>query len=208
MWNASKVRGASDQTTTPLIVESVSSVQNGSQPLPGFQLTPDFLSTAEEEKLLALIAGWNLKRIQMRGGFLRRRMLCFGTDFGPNFIRLCDAPPIPRALGRLRERCASLGGYRAASITQAIVQMYPAGAGLGWHRDAPELGPVVIGVSLGSSATLKFALQRSSRDGIVDIAVPARSVYVMTGEARYQWLHSLASVTCTRISITFRAASI
>jgi DNA oxidative demethylase len=186
----------------------VNSAQDGSQPLVGFQLTPDFLSAAEEESLLALVAGWKLKRIQMRGGFLRRQMLCFGADFGANFIRLHDAPPIPRGLRRLRERCAALGGYRPALLTQAIVQRYPAGAGIGWHRDAQELGPVVIGVSLGSDATLKFALERSSRAGVMDIALPARSAYVMAGEARYRWLHCLASVTQTRISITFRAASI
>jgi len=178
-----------------------------SKPLEGFHLTPDFLSSREEENLLKLIAGWSLKRISMRGGFLRRRILCFGTDFGPNFIRLRDAPPIPRSLAGLRERCAALGNYRTAALTQAIVQMYPAGAGIGWHRDAPELGPVVIGVSLGSSALLRFAPQRDSPE-VVNFAVPARSVYVMTGEARYQWLHSLAAVKSARVSITFRAASI
>ena len=51
----------------------------------------------------------------------------------------------------------------------------------------------------------------------VSVFVPARSLWVITGEARYQWQHSIASrltdviegekrVRSRRVSITFRTA--
>jgi DNA oxidative demethylase len=175
--------------------------------IPGFQLIPDFLSTAEEERLLYAMAEWAFARIPMRGGYLRRELLCFGVDFGANFVTLRAAASLPRALQPLRARCAATAGYAPAELNQAIVQRYTPGAGLGWHRDDPRLGPVVIGVSLGSEAMLKFAETRSRpRPATVRLRVPARSLYVMEGDAREQWFHALAAVRQLRISITFRAA--
>jgi alkylated DNA repair dioxygenase AlkB len=173
----------------------------------GFRLIPELLTVEDERELSEVISGWELRRIPMRGGYLRRQMLCFGVDFGPNFMTLREGAPLPSELCALRERCAASSGYQSTDLTQAIVQHYPPGATIGWHRDDLQLGPIVIGVSLRSAATLRFSRERTSKGrGAVAIPIPPRSVYMMQGEARYDWFHSLAPVRQHRVSVTFRAA--
>jgi hypothetical protein len=176
---------------------------------PGFTLQEEILTPSEEASLIELVHGYQLPRVPMRGGYLRRRLLCFGIDFGPGFMTLREAPPIPAEFASIRETAARFVGLPPERLTQAIVQLYPPGASIGWHCDDDALGSVVIGISLQGNAKLRFALSRTaSRDEVVDVAVPPRSIYVMRDAARYRWLHSVAPVKDSRISITFRNASI
>ena len=50
----------------------------------------------------------------------------------------------------LRDRCGELAGFAGEELVEALVQRYPAGATIGWHRDAPAFG-IVVGVSLRSA---------------------------------------------------------
>lgn len=153
------------------------------------------------------MAEWGFARIRMRGGYLRRELLCFGVDFGANFATLRAAASLPRALHKLRARSATAAGYAPAELNQAIVQRYTRGAGLGWHRDDRRLGPIVIGISLGSEAILKFGEPGSRpRQAVVRMRIPPRSLYIMEGEVREHWFHAVVPVRQLRISVTFRAA--
>jgi len=49
----------------------------------------------------------------------------------------------------LRERCAALVERDPEDLVQILLSRYPAGAGIGWHRDAPMFGSKIAGVSLG-----------------------------------------------------------
>jgi len=63
----------------------------------------------------------------------------------------------------------------------------------------------VVGISLGGPATMRF---RRRIDGGFDRAsagLAPRSIYHLSGEARYQWEHSIAEMAVTRWSITFRS---
>lgn len=167
--------------------------------LPGFTVHDDFLSGAEAAALILICAELDLRRVPMRGRLLRRSMLSFGMEFGPNFTTLRQAAPIPPELESLRARCSDLARLR---LRQAIVQKYPAGASVGWHMDAEVLGPVVVGVSLKAACEMRFR-----NEGGVEhpIELPPRSAYLMAGESRHEWLHRLRPVQQERISITFRA---
>lgn len=181
----------------------------GLRAIPGFALTTNFLTREAELALLALIRRYGIPRVPMRGRFLRRRMLCFGLDFGPNFLTLRPAPPLPQGLHRLRRRCAGFAGVNSRALTQAIVQVFPPGASLGWHVDAEELGPIVIGVSLGGNATLRFAHPKFGLGNLRrQVSLPPRSAYILSGKARLEWFHALAPVREERISITFRAPTV
>jgi hypothetical protein len=172
--------------------------------LPGFQLHLDVVTESEESALIDACDGYNLVHVAMRGRRLLRRLRCFGKEFGPNFHSLREAAPIPNELYSLRRRTSELVGYDSRALTQAIVQAYPVGSSVGWHLDAPQLGPVVIGVSLAGEALLRFRSLDAGREG-VSVSLPPRSAYVLRDEARSRWLHSLSPARQFRLSITFRA---
>ena len=89
---------------------------------------------------------------------------------------------------------------------QALLIRYDPGAGIGWHKDRPVFEHVV-GLSLGSEATMRFR-QRTSK-GFERISVPLapRSIYHLTGEVRHDWEHSIAPIDQVRWSVTFRSLS-
>ena len=81
---------------------------------------------------------------------------------------------------------------------------YPAGAGIGSHRDAPMFGPQVVGVSLRAPSVMRF---RRSVGGVRyghDVTLEPRSAYVLGGKARSAWKHEIPPTKDLRYSITFR----
>lgn len=78
---------------------------------------------------------------------------------------------------------------------------------LAFHIDNPKLfDDVIVGVSLSASCTFSFA-PATAEGKIVDVLLPPRSVYVMTGAARYDFRHGLRRDSlkgARRISLTFR----
>jgi alkylated DNA repair dioxygenase AlkB len=67
---------------------------------------------------------------------------------------------------------------------------------------------VVVGLSLGAAATLRLRQRRS--DGKFErqaVPLTPRGAYVLDGEVRHDWEHSIAAVEETRWSITFRSLS-
>ena len=103
----------------------------------------------------------------------------------------------------LAGRLAPLGGLTPDRIAMALVSRYPVGAGIGWHRDRPSYGPVVLGLSLGAPCRLRL---RRARE-VHDVELPPRSLYVLAGEARSAWEHSIPPVTAERWSVTLRTLS-
>lgn len=106
----------------------------------------------------------------------------------------------------LKAVAAEFAGVRNENIVQVSLIQYEIGAGIGWHKDRPELD-AVIGISLGSEVTMRF--RRRSKAGFerASVALPPRSIYLLDGEVRYEWEHSIAPVTTPRWSITFRGLS-
>ena len=70
----------------------------------------------------------------------------------------CDADPaapIRAELEWLRDRCARLMGREPGELADLLVARYPPGAGIGWHRDAPQFGEV-SGVSLLAACRMRL----------------------------------------------------
>ncbi|HEV2798669.1 MAG TPA: alpha-ketoglutarate-dependent dioxygenase AlkB, partial [Nocardioides sp.] len=112
--------------------------------------------------------------------------------------------PIPLELEPLRHRAAGLAEVEAVTLVEALVTHYPPDAGIGWHRDATAFGPVVVGVSLGSDAVMRFQRRSGGERRVFEQLLPRRSAYVLAGAARSTWQHSLPPVADERWSITFR----
>ena len=68
-----------------------------------------------------------------------------------------------------------------------------------------QCSQVVAGVSLMSTATMRFRrFPPAKRAPVYTLDLAARSAYVMRGDARWKWQHSIAATPALRYSITFR----
>ena len=176
----------------------------------GFRLELDYVTAEEERHLIECIdAGpWQAdfrRRIQQYGlGYSgdRRKPPAWVRDFPPWLLPLARRVTQDAPLSRLAENC--------------VINEYIPPLGIAPHKDYPAFGPTVACVSLGSDIVLDL-IHPEGRVR-VPVLVPARSFWVMTGEARSEWLHGIAPRFRDmvrgelrrrerRVSITFRTAA-
>ncbi len=140
----------------------------------------------------------------MRGQTARRTVRHFGLGYDYESGELVPAEPLPEPMLWLRDRCAALMERDAGDLVQVLVSRYPAGAGIGWHRDAPLFGPQVVGVSLLAPCRLRFQRRTAEIRRVHELQLAPRSAYVLAGPARWSWQHSIPAVAELRYSVTFR----
>src|SRR2546426_5484835 len=112
-------------------------------PPSGFLYYPETVSPAEESSLVEHVRAITFSPVKMRGQVARRRTAHFGWLYGYESWRIEPGPPIPELLLPLRARAAALSGVAPEDLVEVLVTEYPAGAGLGWDRDAPMFGGVI-----------------------------------------------------------------
>lgn len=174
--------------------------------IPGLVYQPEFLSPAEEQALIALIQTLPLHAAKYKQYFARRRVASFGGSYDFDTNQLLPARALDERLIPLRDRVAAWQGVPADSLVHALVAEYAPGTPLGWHRDVPDFERI-IGISLGSEATLRFRpypYEPGLLRQVVELAVQPRSIYVMQGEARWGWQHCVEETPGLRWSVTFR----
>lgn len=171
---------------------------------PGLSYRPDVLSPAEESELVARLEALPFHEVRMHGVAARRTVVHFGWDYGYESWTIQPADPVPPFLETVRSRVASLARVAPEALAQALIARYPAGAGIGWRRDAPMFGPTVAGVSLLSECVLRFRPSGRGRRPLFRLPLSRRSAYVLGGDARSQWQHSIPPVDSLRYSISFR----
>ena len=170
----------------------------------GLAYVEDFVSAAEEREALAVLEALDFREVAMRGQTARRTVRHFGLDYAYETGELVPAEPLPDALGWLRERCARLMERAPEDLVQVLVSRYPAGAGIGWHRDAPMFGSRIAGVSLRAPCRMRFQRTVAGQRSTAAIELAPRSAYLLTGQARWSWQHSIPAAKDLRYSITFR----
>ena len=170
----------------------------------GLAYRPDLLDAAEERDLLAALEDLPLHEVRMHGQVARRTVRHFGFDYGYESWRLTPTDPLPEWLRELRARCAAFARLASDDLAQTLVTRYPPGATIGWHRDAPMFGPVVVGVSLRSACVMRFQRRVGDERRVYEQELAPRSAYVLSGDARAAWQHSIPPVPDLRWSITYR----
>jgi DNA oxidative demethylase len=174
------------------------------EPPDGFDYYPDFLSVAEECRLIEQIAALEFSEVRMHGVTAKRRVAHFGWIYGYESWRLMPGPRLPDFLLPLRMRAATLLGREPKELSEALITEYPPGAGIGWHRDAPMFGPAVIGISLASACRFRFRRDHAGRAESRTLRLEPRALYILHGPARAQWQHSIPPTNAWRYSMTFR----
>jgi len=176
----------------------------------GFHYRERFITTDEEASLVDHIARVEFSTFEMHGVPARRRVAFFGRSYDAGRV---VAPHLPSFLLPLRDRMAEWARLDPSAFVMALINEYPPGAPIGWHRDAPQYG-IVGGVSLLSACRMKLRpyVSPGARGGTArrvathEITLAPRSAYLMIGEARQKYEHHIPPVDTLRYSITFRTA--
>ena len=169
----------------------------------GLVYAPGFVGVGEEQALAGRIAALPFKPFEFHGFTGNRRTVSFGLHYAFDGSGLREAEPIPEWLQPLRARAASLAGREPEAFVHALVIEYAAGAGIGWHRDRPVFGDVV-GISLLAPAPLRFRRKAGSKWERFTLTAEPRSAYLLRGEARHEWEHSIPQMESLRYSVTLR----
>jgi alkylated DNA repair dioxygenase AlkB len=170
----------------------------------GLIYEPALFDDDEERRLLDRLAQLDFEEIRMHGVVAKRTAKHYGFDY--DYERreaLTDAEPVPDWLEHARAKAAQLAGVEPAALVEALVQRYPAGSQIGWHRDAPMFG-TVVGVSLLSAARMRLRRGSTGAWETAELVLEPRSGYVLAGEARWKWQHHVPPTQAERYSITFR----
>jgi alkylated DNA repair protein (DNA oxidative demethylase) len=170
----------------------------------GLVYQPDLLTGVEERVLLDVLEPLDFEEIRMHGVVARRTARRYGMGYDYERRRPTDdADPIPAWLLPVRERAAAMAGLRAEQLVQVLVQRYPEGSQIGWHRDAPRFG-TVVGVSLLGTARMRFRREVGGERRAFEVELEPRSGYVLDGPVRTAWQHHVPPTKSLRYSITFR----
>jgi DNA oxidative demethylase len=173
---------------------------------PGLRVREEFITVPEEAALLEKFATLPFQPFAFQGWFGKRETVSFGWRYDFSDARMHAAPPLPEFLLPLRERAAALAGVAPEALEQALVIRYDVGAGIGWHRDRPVFDQVV-GISLLAECVLRFRRREGARFRRFSLDAQPRSAYLLSGEIRHEWEHSIAPMERRRFSVTFRSRS-
>ena len=122
--------------------------------------------------------------------------------------------PIPAVIDELRTLIKSINNVpEEMPFNQCIINRYLPGQGIAPHVDSPQFEDYICCFTLGSGGTMVF---QHPQHGKFELFVEPRSVYLMSGAARYEWKHSMSGKKSdkvnnvkllreTRISVTFRS---
>jgi alkylated DNA repair dioxygenase AlkB len=173
----------------------------------GLRYAADFVSPDEERELIARIRELPLTPFQFGAFEGKRRVAWFGWRYDYSHQELEQAEDVPAWVVPFIARVEQFAGLPPSSVRQILCTEYETGVGIGWHRDKPQFGEV-FGLSLAAPCKFRFRRKKGSNKGSMwqrfTLDAEPRSLYMMAGEARHVWQHSIPPVEATRYSITFR----
>lgn len=169
----------------------------------GIVLRPEVITREDESALLECLETLRWDPIVIRGQTARRTARHFGLGYDYESRTPRPGEAIPNWIEPSRRAAADLAGVAPEQLVEVLLQRYPAGSTIGWHRDAPAFG-IVVGLSLRGRSRLRFQRGKRERRRVWEVELEPRSGYVLTGEARWSWEHSIPPATELRYSITLR----
>jgi alkylated DNA repair dioxygenase AlkB len=159
----------------------------------GLTYVPEFITHDVEAALLRDISSLPLREARYKDYSAKRRIISYGTSYDFTSKELIPAGAIPEFLLPLRERISKWVKIPASLFAHALVAEYQTGTQLGWHRDVTEF-EMVVGVSLAGPCRMRlrrYPPRAGRAAGSIALDLEPRSAYVMRGEARWSWQHSI-----------------
>ncbi len=172
----------------------------------GLDQRADAITANEEAALIDRLTQLDLAPFRFHGWLGNRRTHSFGWRYDFDDASFTPGESLPPWLLPLRNRAAEFARLAPSSFVHVLVARYDPGAGIGWHRDR-DVFDQIVGFSLGTPATLRFRQRTATGFRRANLKVAPRSAYLLSGQARHEWEHSIAPGQALRFSITFRTLS-
>ena len=172
----------------------------------GLAYREEVVSAAEEEALVEHLVAADLSPFRFHGWLGNRKTRSFGWRYDFDDASFSPAEPVPDWLEPLRQAAAAIAGVQPEDFVHVLLARYDPGAGIGWHRDR-DVFEKVVGFSLMTPATLRFRRRKPGGFDRASLDVAPRSTYLLAGESRWDWEHSIVPGNRLRFSITFRTLS-
>ena len=172
----------------------------------GLSYHPEIVPPQEQQAFIERLAALDLAPFRFQGWLGNRKTHSFGWRYDFDDASFAPSDPIPEWLQPFRQRAADLADCQPPDFVHALVARYDPGAGIGWHRDR-DVFDKVVGFSFASPATLRFRQRVPDGFRRVRLTVEPGSAYLLSGEARHDWEHSIAPGEQLRFSVTFRTLS-
>src|SRR3954447_188986 len=169
----------------------------------GLRYELELMPPEMERQLLDVFEDLRWDPIVIRGQAARRTARHYGLDYDYEARTPKPGEPMPEWLGPTRTRAADSADAEPDELAEILVQRYPPGSTIGWHRDAPAFDKV-IGLSVGGFSRLRFQRGKGEAREVFEVGLEPRSAYVLSGEVRRSWEHSIPPTKELRYSITFR----
>ena len=172
----------------------------------GLRYEENLISEAEEKTILDRLMTLELAPFRFHGFVGNRKTQSFGWRYDFDDASFTRTEAIPEWLQPVRERAARIAGVQPHDFVHVLLARYDPGAGIGWHRDR-DVFDKVVGISVNTPATLRFRQRTGSGFRRASLRGEPRSAYLISGESRWEWEHSIAPGDQLRFSITFRTLS-
>ena len=172
----------------------------------GLRYEENVIGEAEERLLIDRLLAADLSPFRFHGWLGNRKTQTFGWRYDFEDTSFAPAEPIPEWLAPVRRKAAEFADLKSEDFVHVLLARYDPGAGIGWHRDR-DVFEKVVGISLGTPASLRFRQRTGSGFRRAKLEVMPRSAYLLEREARQDWEHSIAPGQSLRFSITFRTLS-
>src|SRR4051794_19221687 len=169
----------------------------------GLRYELELMPPEMERQLLDVFESLRWDPIVIRGQAAKRTARHFGLDYDYEARTPVPGEPVPDWLDPARALAADFAGAEPERLAEILVQRYPPGSTIGWHRDAPAFDEV-IGLSIGGFSRMRFQRGKGEARNVFEVALEPRSGYILSGEARRSWQHSIPPTKELRYSITFR----
>ena len=172
----------------------------------GLRYDQALITEEEEQALLTRLVPLELAPFRFQGWLGNRKTQSFGWRYDFDDASFTPAEPIPDWLMQLRAKAAAFAGLAPDDFIHVLLARYDPGAGIGWHKDR-DVFEQVVGISLDTPAKLRFRQRTTTGFRRASIEILPRSAYLLSGESRWEWEHSIAPGEQLRFSITYRTFS-
>lgn len=168
-------------------VPSIDNVTSNSTFPPGLSLIENFITKEQEETLLRTLDWDECESVSSQ--LKHREVKHFGYEFeyGKNIVNP-DNPiaPIPQDYKFLQTLFNKYN--HKYTYDQLTINKYLPGQGIPSHIDTHSVfEDTILSLSLGSACIMNFKKEHQN----INVLLPARSLLIMTGEARYTWTHGI-----------------
>ena len=168
---------------------------------------PEFLSEAEEARLLQWFRTGLAPAGREHAGAVRRSVWRFGSDKPyASYMRSSQIPELFKdIIDRLMaENIISPANHKPDSVT---INEYQPGQLIAPHIDHVDSGKVITVISLASPALMLFENGNSPSSNALYLHLAPRCLTQISDSLRYDWKHSIAPVSQTRYSLVFRCST-